>query len=187
LLVGVPVQAGVEVAALKTLAIQPNGPRSGDGGATYFNIEGKDNEQYARFGVLVFEIPRELQDKKVSRVTLTLVQAIPRFAKDGAIGFFLALDLDAAEALKFDSNAPDGVCKQIKYLHEVGSEDFKKLKTGETESFSLAMDDVVRERLAKGGKFCLVIVPADSAVAATYFGVGEESTANRPKLTIDVP
>jgi hypothetical protein len=29
--------------------------------------------------VLVFEIPREVQGKKASRMTLTLVQATPRF------------------------------------------------------------------------------------------------------------
>jgi hypothetical protein len=179
-------QALVEVNASKSLVIQPGGPRSGDAGSKYFNIEGKYNDKYASFGVLVFEIPKAVQDKQVKSMMLTLVQSIPRFAKDGAIRFFLAPDLDAAEDLKFDPNAADGVGKQIKNLHELGSANFKKVQTGMTESFSLTVDDVVRQLIAKGSKLCLVIVPADAAVAATYFGAGEESTANRPKLTMDV-
>ena len=183
----IPNQAGVEVVASKSLTVQPSGPRSGDAGSKYFNIEGKDNEKYASFGVLVFEIPKEIQDKKVKSVTLTLVQSIPKFAKDGAIRFFLAPDLDAAGDLKFDPNAPDGVGSQIKSLHALGSGNFKKIETGKTESFSLTVDDAVRERIAKGGKLCLVIVPADSAVAATYFGANEDAKDKSPRLTLDLP
>jgi len=40
----VPSQAGVEVVASKNLTVQPSGPRSGDAGSEYFNIEGEDNE-----------------------------------------------------------------------------------------------------------------------------------------------
>jgi hypothetical protein len=180
-------QGLVEVTASRSLTIQPGGPRSGEAGTKYFNIEGKDNEKYASFGVLVFEIPKEVRDKKVTSMTLTLVQSIPRFAKDGAIRVFLARNLGAPEHLEFDPNAADGVGKQIKNLHELGSVNFKKVETGKTESFSLAMDDVVRQRIANGGKLYLVIVPADAAVAATYFGAGENAKEDRPRLTLDLP
>ena len=52
-------QAGEEVVASKSLTVQPNGPRPGDAGSKYFNIEGKNNEKYASFGVLVFDLTRE--------------------------------------------------------------------------------------------------------------------------------
>lgn len=180
-----PTQAAMEVAASRSLTVQPGGPRSGDAGSKYLNIEGKDNEKYASFAVLVFEIPKEARDKKVKSVTLTLVQSIPKFARDGAIRFFLAQELDAAGDLKFDADAPDGVGSQIKSLHPLGSGSFKKVETGKTESFSLTMDDTLRDRLSKGGKLHLVIVPADAAVAATYFGAGEKE--NSPKLMLDLP
>ncbi len=180
-------QAGVKVVASSSLTVQPGGPRSGDSGSKYFNIEGKDNDKYASFGVLVFDIPKEVQDKRVKSVTLTLVQSIPKFAKDGAIHFFLAPDLDAAGDLKFDPNAPNGVGNQIKPLHALGSVDFKKVETGKMESFSLTVDDFVQERLAKGGKVCLVIVPADAAVAATYFGASENDKEKSPRLTLELP
>ena len=183
----IPTETGVEVVASKSLTVQPNGPRSGDAGREYFNIQGKANEKYASFGVLVFEIPKEVQGKKVKSVTLTLVQSISTFAKDGEIRFFLAPDVDTPGDLKFDRNASDGVGSQIKPLQALGSGNFKKIETGKTESFSLTVDDTVRERIAKGGKLCLVIVPADSTVAATYFGASENAKDKSPRLTLDLP
>ena len=38
-----PVFAGTEVVASKSLTIQPTGPRSGDAGSKYLNVEGKSN------------------------------------------------------------------------------------------------------------------------------------------------
>jgi hypothetical protein len=55
-----PTFAGSEVVANKSLTIQPTGPRSGDSGSKYLNIEGKSNEKYTSFGVLVFELPQEV-------------------------------------------------------------------------------------------------------------------------------
>jgi hypothetical protein len=182
-----PTHAGEEVVASKSLTVQPNGPRPGDAGSKYFNIQGKDNDTYASFGVLVFDIPKEIQDKKIKNLKLTFVQSIPKFAKDGAIRFFLAPDLDSSQVLKFDAKTPDGVGSQIKSLLPVGSGDFKKIETGKTESFSLVVDDAVRGQIAKGGKLCLVIVPVDGAVAATYFGANETDKGRSPRLTLDLP
>jgi hypothetical protein len=182
-----PIHAGEEVVASKSLTVQPNGPRSGDAGSKYFNIQGKDNEKYASFGVLVFDLPKEIQEKKIKNLKVTFVQSIPKFAKDGAIRFFLAPDLDATKDFKFDANAPNGVGSQIKTLLPLGSGDFKKIETGKTESFSLTVDDAARGQIAKGGKLCLVIVPADGAVAATYFGANESDKEKSPRLTLDLP
>ncbi len=182
----IPNQAGVEVVASKSLTVQPSGPRSGDSGSKYLNVEGKDYDKYASFGVLVFEIPKEVQEKKVKSMTLTLVQSIPKFAKDGPVRFYLAPDLDAAGDLKFDLNAVDGMGSQIKSLHTMGSGTFKKIETGKLETFSLTLDDAVRERLSKGGKLSLVVVPADAAVAATYFGANEAAKDKNPRLTLVV-
>ena len=52
-----------------------------------------------------------------------------------------------------------------------------------TESFSLSGDDLVRQRIAEGRKLCLVIIPADAAVAATYFGANENAKENSLRLT----
>ncbi len=180
-------RAGVEVRATRSLTIQPGGPRSGDAGSKYLNVEGKDNEKYASFGVLVFEIPKEVKGSQVKGMTLTMIQSVPQFAKDGAIKFFLAPELDAASDLKFDPSAPDGVGSRIKPLHALGSANFKKIETGKMESYPLTVDDIVRERISKGGKLSVVIVPADSAVAATYFGASDNDREKSPRLTLGVP
>jgi hypothetical protein len=182
-----PTHAGEEVVASKSLTVQPNGPRSGEAGSKYFNIQGKDNDKYASFGVLVFDIPKGIQENKIKNLKLTFVQSIPKFAKDGAIRFFLAPDLDSSQVLKFDLTTPDGVGSQIKSLLPLGSGDFKKIETGKTESFSLALDDAAQVQIAKGGKLCLVIVPAYGAVAATYFGANETDKGRSPRLTLDLP
>ena len=49
------------------------------------------------------------------------------------------------------------------------------------------MDDTARGQIAKGGKLCLVIVPADATVAATYFGASETDKEKSPRLTLDLP
>ncbi len=180
-------QGGTEVVASQSLTIQPNGPRSGEAGKKYFNVEGKDNEKFASFGVLIFELPKDVQDKKVKSLALTLVQTTPKFAKEGAVKLFLAADLDSKAELKFDADAPGGVGKQIESLQDLGSGDFKNPEAGKTQSFSLTLNDAVRDRIAKGGKLCLVIVPADSTVAATYYGADEEARDKSPKLTLDLP
>jgi hypothetical protein len=186
-IVMVPAQAGVEMTATKSLTVRPDGPRTGDAGSKYLNVEGKDNEKYASFGVLVFEIPREVKGSQVKGMTLTLIQSVPQFAKDGAIKFFLAPKLDGGEDLKFDANAADGVGSRIKPLHAIGSGTFKKFETGKTESYSLTMDDIVRERISTGGKLFVVIAPADGVVAATYFGASENDKEKSPRLTLDLP
>ena len=175
ILVAISARAGVEVTAMESRTIQPSGPRSGDAGSKYFNIQGQGNDKYASFGVLVFEIPKDVQDKKVKSATLTLVQSVPAFAKDGAVRFFLATNSDATGNLKFDPSADDGVGNQIKARHALGSGNFKKVETGKRESFPLTVDDSVREQIAKGRKLYVVIVPADATVAATYFGATESA------------
>jgi hypothetical protein len=182
-----PTFAGVEVVASKSLTIQPTGPRAGDAGSKYFNVEGKSNEKYASFGVLVFEIPKEIQGKQIKNLKLSMVQSIPKFAKGGGIEFFLAPDLSDEGELKFDPNASRGVGNQIRSLLPLGSGQFKKIETGKVDVFNLTVDDTVRERVAKGGKVCLVITPVDEAVAATYFGATDAAMDKSPRLMVDLP
>jgi len=183
----VPAQAGEEVTASKSLTVQPTGPRAGDAGKKYFNMQGKDSGKYASFGVLVFETPKETKASKIKGMTLTLVQSVPAFAKDGAVKIYVAPELDPAADLKFDAKSDNGIGDQIKVLNELCSGTFKKMKTGETQSFSLTLDDAWKERISNGARLCLVIVPADLTVAATYFGANEDDKPNSPKLTMDVP
>jgi len=57
----------------------------------------------------------------------------------------------------------------------------------ERRNRSLTVDDAAQGQIAKGGRLCLVIVPADAAVAATYFGASEDAKDKSPRLTLDLP
>lgn len=176
---------GTDVVASKSQTIQPNGPRTGDDGAKYFNVEGKNNGKYASFGVLTFELPKDVDVNKVKSLTLTLVQTAPKFAKAGAIKVFLASNLDSKAELKFDAEAADGVGKQIEPLQELGSGDFKDPKPDHVQSLNLKWSDALKDRIAKGGRLYLVIVPEGPAVAATFRGVDEKAQDKSPKLTLE--
>ena len=134
-LTGGPARAGVEVVATGGATVQPAGPRGGPPGKTFFNVEGKNNGDasvYASFGVLDFRPARpDAPVAKVKGLTLTLVQSLVRFSKDGAVKVALATDtatgLDRdASPLKFDVKTPGGVGEQLKTLLPLGAATFTK-------------------------------------------------------------
>ena len=83
---GLPALAEIKATATKSLTVQPAGPRQGEAGSRYFNVEGAKKERYASFGVLVFEVPK-VGDKAadVKSLGLRLVQSIPQFAGEGPV------------------------------------------------------------------------------------------------------
>jgi hypothetical protein len=196
-----PVQAGEQRTATASATIQPGGPRKGDAGKTYWNIEGKnngENSKYASFGVVDFTPTKSAAGGKLKSLTLTLTQSVPGFAKDGKLKFFLSGDTktsieppadDQAPALKFDVNNAGGLAWQLVPLIALGNGAFKKVDTGHIESFTFALspeaEAFLRSRLESGEKVRLVIAADDDDVAATYFGAGAETEANRPRLSLE--
>jgi hypothetical protein len=138
-----PALAGTEATATRSLTIQPAGPRQGEAGSRYFNVEGARNDRYASFGVLVFQLPRG--ERAVEKLSLRLVQSIPRFARDGKVRFLLAeprdQGTDPLAGLKFDPKSPGGLGKDaFKAVYPLGSGTFTKVKTGQVDSFTLTPD-----------------------------------------------
>jgi hypothetical protein len=180
--------------ATRSLTIQPAGSRTGAAESRYFNIEGKKNERYASFGVLVFELPKDDgQQGDVENLSIRLVQSVPKFAKDGKLRFLLAeprdRGTDSLAGLKFDTGSTDGVRKDaFKAIHRLGSGTFTTVKTGQVDSFKLIPDEAgrgcLKDRLKADGTILIVIVSDDEDVAATYFGAGSEPETNRPRLVI---
>lgn len=198
-----PARAGTDVFASKSITVQPNGPREGEVGSNYFNIEGKNKERYASFGVLIIEHPKGDPQATVKELTITLVQSIPGFASDGKLKFYIGEPLDQPiptgradakpattfEKLKFDPAAPGGLAKDVyKSLRPLGSGVFKKVKTGQIDTFNLTPDEEGRSyvgQLSKaGGVIHIVVVPDDDNVAATYYGAGTPIEANRPRIKL---
>jgi hypothetical protein len=187
--------AGVEpdLVASKSLTIQSSGPRPGIPGSNYFNIEGKKNDRFASFGVLVFAAPKGETQVEFKELTLKLVQSIPDFAHDGKLQFFLAepagQDQDFLEKLMFDATSAFGVARNaFRALHPLGAGIFKKAETGRVDTFNFTLGDSARKYVADqfnaGGAILVVVAPDDEQVAATYFGAGNETEANRPRISL---
>jgi hypothetical protein len=191
--------AAEELAASKSVMVQKTGPRTGDSAGKYFNVQGKrsgDGGKYACFGVLEFAAPKS--DAKIKGMTLTLVQSVPPFAKDGKIRFYLTTDTKtplagadgaAGSPLKFNDAAADALGDQLRPRHAIGSAAFKKQETGHPDSFALTLDSAaigyLKSQIEKGGSIRLIVVPDDDDVAATYAGSTNPTAASRPKLTIE--
>ena len=181
------------IVASKSLTVQAAGPRQGSGGSNYFNVQGKNKEKYAGFGLLVFPLPKGDGNADVKTLTVSLVQSIPSFSADGKIKFYLAHPLDAEpsslEKLKFDPAVAGGLAKDaFRSLQALGAGEFKKVVTGKSDSFVLVLDDMARDELRgllkNGGSLHIVVAPADDDVAATYFGAGSETETNRPRIKL---
>jgi hypothetical protein len=192
---GLTALAEIKATATRSLTVQPAGPRQGEAGSRYFNVEGVKKERYASYGVLVFEVPKgEDRAVAVETMRLRLVQSNARFTQDGKVRFFLAEPADRGTdplaGLKFEAGSPGGVARDaFKALHPLGSGTFKKVETGHADTFELKPDEAgkrdLRDRLKAGGTILIVAIPEEEEVAATYFGAGSEPEGNRPRLIID--
>jgi hypothetical protein len=188
----------VEVTAAAAATVQTKGPRPGDSGKLYLNVEGKNNGDasvYASFAVLDFRPAKPAAPAaKVKEIKLVLVQSLARFSKDGKFNVFLTTDDSTSiepgsSPLKFEPGVSGGVGNQLKMLQTLGETAFKKGATGDVDTVALRPSDeaeaLLRARLNAGAVIRLVLVPADDDVAATYFGTGHEKPESRPRLLLD--
>ncbi|MFO0909570.1 MAG: hypothetical protein U0794_14645 [Isosphaeraceae bacterium] len=186
----------VETRALAAATVQADGPRSGDAGLRYFNIEGKNNTKYASFGVVDFKTTAPASPvKAVASVELALTQSPARFSKDGKLKVYVAPDATAAisqekSTLKFDAEAAGGVGSQLKGLELLGDATYKKGEKGHVDTLKFAAAGGAAAALLKAYNanetLRFVLIPADDDVAATYVGADPDAGENRPGLTLSV-
>ncbi len=187
---------GEEIAASKSVNVMKAGPRSGENGGRYFNIQGKNSGEdgkYAAFGVLDFTFPKTTAPTKPTKLKsakLMLTQSVARFAKEGQVKFLLSDDFKGDTApLKFDAASPNTLGTQLQPTHAIGEAAFKAGTTGQVDTVTLDLNGASREAIKKAsenaGTIRIVVVPADGDVAATYFGAGNATESNRPKLSLE--
>jgi hypothetical protein len=199
-LAAVPLHADTFSAlAFDNATVQPDGPRTGDDGKIYFNIEGINNGTYASFGVADFQSSSFVDANgnmisgtptALNAITITLSQANADFTNVGSLNFYLAEDTTTSiqpndNAVIFDTADSEGLNGQLVPLHFLGSGSFTGTFTptdtsGMVDTFTFPPDNCsqldsatvayVLGVLTNGGAFRVVITPADPEVSATYAG-----------------
>ena len=175
--------------------IAVGGPRKGEAPGRYFNVQGlssRGDAKFASFGLLDFDI--EPGPSKVAatmrKLTLVLTQSIPPFAKPGRLLFFIPRDPDEdLTTLKFATEGDTALGDALPRCIPCGEATFTIEATGRKDRFELPLDEeaeaVVDRLLEDGGRLRLLVVPAASDVAATYFGVEQPEPENRPHLVLE--
>jgi hypothetical protein len=184
-------RARADVTASNSLTIMASGPRAGSAGSVFFNVQGKNKGRFADFGILVFPVQAADVQADFDTLAIELVQSVPGFANGGKVDFYFATpaEEDAAhlQKLRFQSDNQSGLAKDaFKSLHRLGAGIFKKTESGHIDTFRFKIDeslkDTLRKRVKGGRAIHIVIAPADDDVAATYFGAGNETGSNRPRI-----
>src|SRR5262249_34802747 len=117
--------------AFDNATVQSDGPRTGDNGKNYFNIEGINNGTYASFGVADFQSSSfaDANGNMISgtpialnAITITLSQANADFTNVGSLNFYLAEDTTTSiqpndNAVTFDAADSEGLNGQLMPLH----------------------------------------------------------------------
>lgn len=179
--------------------VQVAGPRMGDNGKRFFNMEGNQNGNFSSFGVADFtlsELGRVFENGTDSRLTVTLVQANSAFTNDGDLHFWLTTDTTTCiqpsedPAVKFDlGDDPDGLTDQLSPRFSLGAGTFTEVASGQEDSFTFQLSrsahEYLRHQIETGGKIRIVVSPADGTVAATYAGYTNTEFSG-PVLTVDV-
>jgi hypothetical protein len=167
--------------AYDNATVWQTGPRPGDNGKRFLNIEGRNNGQFASFGVVdMFVFTEGATIKSIDSVTVGLTQANAAFTTDGRIRFWVTGDVltdiqpSDKPAIAFDASDPSGVGKQLQPLFELGPADFVQTMSGDTDYFTFKLGDKAQQLLVDYintySVFRLVITPDDEDVAATYAG-----------------
>jgi hypothetical protein len=190
----------ISVLAFDNATVQPAGPRPGDNGKRFFNMEGNQSGMFASFGVADFTFPHHDEDGEESEIesirslTVTLVQANAAFTADGALHFWLTTDTNTdiqpsdTPAVKFiREDDPDGLDQQLAPRFFLGSGMFVQVDDGQVDTFSFRLSrqarQYLRRQISRGGTVRIVISPANGTVAATYAGFSNDEFTG-PTLTI---
>jgi len=190
----------ISVLAFDNATVQPAGPRPGDNGKRFFNMEGNQNGNFASFGVADFTFPHRGEDgdeseiESIRNLTVTLVQANAAFTADGALHFWLTTDTttdiqpsDEPAVSFIRADDPDGLDQQLVPRFFLGSGMFVQVDDGQVDTYSFRLSrgarQYLRRQIGRCGTVRIVISPADGTVAATYAGFSNMEFTG-PVLTI---
>ncbi len=181
--------------------IQPGGPRPGDNGKFFFNVEGRNNGDFASYGVLDFDasqlgLPRDVQS--LNYILLIFEKHNAAFSRAGTVRFYLTEDFADIEpgtsTLIFDANdPPTGLSNQLQprteFIEYLVGGQVPLGMSGDYDVFlfvpPLAAEEYIKAMLNARSYLRLIVAPGDDDVAATWAGV-THTTRLPPLLWLDV-
>ncbi len=195
--------AAPELKAVQAVTVEASGPKSGDNGDKFFNIEGAKNGKYACFGLLRFDgatLKKELDGKygagkyKITNVTLQLTQSPAKFSKDGPVNIFFRADTTPnlnVQSLKYPYAPGDKTIGGSKIAVGVPSKTSAKAEAEESvvEAYNLTNDasgSGLKDALQAGKIVTLVLTAGDEAVAETYAGLKGVRKRKAPTLVVSL-
>ena len=189
-----------DVEAFDNGTIQANGPRTGSSGLAFFNIEGSDKGSFASYGVARFDLSAMktgfdatygVGGWMVDNVVLQLTQSNASFTTDGGVDVYFS-DLDSSDPLQ-TSGLQYPFVGDFADASKILGYSFTEVSTGHMESHNLFTASTAKSvgGMALAGDILsdnmvtLVLVDADTTVAATYAGYTNFTYAG-PTLSVNV-
>jgi hypothetical protein len=189
----------VTSAASDNATVQPGGPRPGDNGKIFFNVEGSANGTFASFGVIDFSFP-VLVVGSLNTISLQLTQANAAFTHNGGLSFFLAenntANIQPGSSVAYDpTQPPSGLAAQLGNLRPLGTGTFTQGTLGtdgsgtvDTFTFTFASltgatQTLLLQELQTGQTVRVVVGATDPTTAATYAGFSNDEFAG-PQLQL---
>jgi hypothetical protein len=186
----------IESQANDVATVWPAGPRPGDFGKIFFNIEGTSNGQFASFGVADFKVATPGPVLSVSNtLMLFLTQSNTIFTHNGGLQFFVTTDTatdiqPGTSPLQFLSAfPPTGIGGQLSTLLSLGTGSFVQVASGHLDQFmftlTAAEQAYVLGQLNGNGRLRVVIGATDATVSATYAGLNNFD-GPAPTVSLDI-
>jgi len=187
-----------KASASATAIIESTGPKAGDNGKRYLNVEGKEKGKYACFGLVQFDgaaVKSTLDKKygagkyKVTGLTLELGRSTASFSAAGKVSVYsLAGKVDAA-ALKYPldlkGNLKPALLGNIAFTVSEKASGFAAAEADKLDLMKGGKGADILSTLAAGGVVTLALAEGDSKVAATWAGK-ENNRVSPPTLAITI-
>ena len=178
--------ADFSVAASDNATVQAGGPRSGNNGKIFFNIQGSGNGGFASFGVADFDLSAIAPGFEVVDLldigTLDIVESNAGFTTNGAYSVYFtdAVDVSIQPGSPVNYQGGDGVASidpLLTNLSLLGSFNFVENSDGSVDTVNLTFTDAAEAYIIEqindadtDDTLRLVFASDDPNVAATYAG-----------------
>lgn len=189
----------ISLEASDNATVQPAGPRTGTSGKSFFNLEGSNNNAFASFGVVDFNLGALAPlPGTLTGVSIQLTESNAGFTLPGTIEFFLTSQTGvsiqpANTSLNYVAamNGAGSVDSDLAPLSSLGTGALTttgNVNTGQVDTFPLTFAGAdlttLLTALTNGSTLRIVITPNTATTAGTFAGFSNTTLAG-PTLVFE--